>query len=172
MNTYTATFCNCGRIHIRPDKDIDWMSEDCKTRRVLHVCRNCGATFQLFLTERSTDREKPDFYLNGCDIEHDQDINIESDSDVKYRIHISDGIRVPMTDGQWANYYRNNMFHYIDPETPFARDESSSVDSQKLFTGIRDKYKDDLESADIEEIIKAIKARVSNINKYQISIID
>lgn len=170
MNTYTATFCNCGRIHVRPDKDIDWMSEDCKTRRVLHVCKNCGATYLEFLTEKFPDSNKPEFYINGCSIIVDQDI--DPDGDIKYRIHISDGIRVPMTDGQWANYYRNNMFYYIDPETPFARDESSSVDSQKLFTDIRDKYKDDLESADIEEIIKAIKARVSNINKYQISIID
>lgn len=168
MNTYTATFCNCGRIHVRPDKDIDWMEEDYKTRRILQVCKNCGTTFLEFLTERSSD--KPEFYINSCDVL--RDIDIDPDSDIKYRIHISDGIKVPMADGQWANYYRHNKFHYIDPETPFAKDDSSIVDSQKLFADIREKYKDDLDSADIEEIIKAIKARVSNIIQYQISIID
>lgn len=164
MNTYTSKFCNCGRIHIHPDKDTDWMMDDYKHRRVLHVCRNCGATFQLFLTERSTDREKPDFYLNGCDIEHDRDIDIESDSDVKYRIHISDGIKVPMGDGNYANYFRNCKFYYIDPEAPFARDESIFVDKPRLISDIHKKYKDELESEDIENIIKAIEARVSNIN--------
>lgn len=163
MNTYTSVFCNCGRIHIYPDKDIDWMVDDYKHHRLFHVCRNCGAAFQRFLTERSTGGEKPEFYINECEIEHDRDISIESDSDVKYRIYIDDGIKVPMSDGNYANYYRNFKFYYIDPEVPFARDDSIIVDKRQLIFDIRKKYRDELESDDINNIIKAIEMRRSNI---------
>lgn len=162
MNTYTSTFCNCGRIHIHPDKDIDWMSEECKTRRVLHVCKNCGATYLEFLTEKFPDSDKPEFYINGCSVIVDQDI--DPNGDIKYRIHITDGIQVPMRDGNYANYYRNCKFCYIDPETPYAKDESTIVDKSRLISDIYKKYKDELEYDDIENIIKAIDARVSNIN--------
>lgn len=161
MNTYIAEFCRCGRIHIYPNKDIDWMSEDYKHRTVIQVCKNCGTVFQLFLTENSLGGKQPSFDINGCDVLIDQDI--DPDSNNKHRIHINNGITVPMRDGNYANYYWKCRFQYIDPETPFANDESCLVDKERLISDIRKKYQDELESDDINNIIKAIEMRRSNI---------
>ena len=62
---YDVWFCSCGRIHFHPMDDLDWMSEDCKNRRVLEICRHCGHIYEQYLTKSIYgDGDKPAFDVN------------------------------------------------------------------------------------------------------------
>lgn len=167
MSKYNISFCNCGRIHIHPDENWDWMSEDYKHHKVIHVCKNCGTTHIEYLTEGGYDTDKSSFNINSYDIEPGKDLNINPDSEIKYRVQISEGIRVPMIDGNTANYTNHaGKLYYIDPEAPFARVESQLVDIPKLIAVVHEKYDEELGIENAINILKSIKSKMNNFNGY------
>lgn len=95
---YITRFCGCGRIRYIPQNVYDWMAEDYKNREVIWICKNCGATERIFLTEYENG-----YYVNSTDIN-------EYAEPVQCRIYASSGIPVFMKSGSLADVFIDAYF--------------------------------------------------------------
>ena len=48
---YDCLFCHCGRIHIMDYDEFKWLEEDYVRRKIVRICRNCGAIYVQHLQQ-------------------------------------------------------------------------------------------------------------------------
>lgn len=88
---YDCWFCHCGRIHIMPYSEYDWLQEDYTKRMIVRVCTNCGATRITYLDEYDDG-----YSICGSDVYDSMDgrPTVMEDSDEhKYKYYFSKGIK-------------------------------------------------------------------------------
>lgn len=164
---YDIWFCNCGRIHFMPKSDWDWMAEDCEHRRVLQVCRNCGALYEHFLTESFY--KTPGFDLNGYDYINEDRIIFNPTDDIQRRTYLDRGIKVPLieggyADGHWSNIYFNaeymrRMGYPSDISSSCEHPDCITVNTDRLIREVQSKYPEEA-----DELLKCISGYLAGIN--------
>ena len=128
MKKYDVWFCDCGHIQTMPTEYIEWMTKDASHRRVIRVCQHCGNTRVIWL-----DTFMDGFSINSSDF-RDKEINTK-DTDIEYRIIFSDGIRVPMMCGGYADFFTGDKFvNYEYMEADTQRSYDIMIDNTKYTT--------------------------------------
>lgn len=170
-NKFEVWFCHCGRIHIFPTSDYDWMSEDPEHRRSMWVCRNCGNIYEHWLTRAFYEyNDKPAFDVNGTDYMNYDSLDIMEDPDIQRRYYFRVGIRVPIVEGGYADYlwsklwcntdYVNHKYHTTDLQwIKENHPECTTVDTERLIENIKKEY-----PYEADDILKCISRYISGIN--------
>ena len=149
MNTnkkYDCWFCHCGRIHIMDYDEFKWLEEDYVRRKIVRICRNCGAIYVQHL-----DTYEDGYAICGTDIYDSFDGTkptvIQNDEENEYKFYISGGIEVPLKSGGYANYY-----HGVYVNTDYIKDKYNTTyipDAEKLDP--------DCVKVDIDALINKVK---------------
>jgi len=150
---YDVRFCSCGRIHIMPFDELDWLSEDHKNRRIIRICANCGKAIVTFLTENFDNG----FDVNCCDLD-DHKVEVWNNT----KIYYSRGIIVYMKSRNEADSFQANCFanckeweqmmnsspNGLCPiyEAEKQRQDWATVDTERLINNIKWSYKDDADN--------------------------
>ena len=147
MKHYEVWFCGCGRIHIMPHSEFDWMKEDYKNRSIIRICGNCGAAFKTFLTESFEEG----FDVNSVDLRDDK-VNEVKNS----KLYYSKGIKVYMKSGKEADTEQSGYFANCEEWTHMngsgyqpieaaekERKDWATVDTKRLIDDVKRHYKED-----------------------------
>lgn len=144
---YDCWFCHCGRIHIMPYSEYDWLQEDYTKRMIVRVCTNCGATRITYLDEYDDG-----YSICGSDIydSFDGRPTVMEDSDEhKYKYYFSKGIRVPLKCGHYADSFISDTYvntEYLEkvcktsfiPEAKKVDPNCCIVDTEELINDVKD----------------------------------
>lgn len=134
MKKYSAHACTCGVIHLLPVEIINWLKEDYKHRFIIEVCQNCG------FTTKTTFEKTGDYFCSYTTIVDEGELSQE---DLKNgKILFNKGIRVPMTNGNYATKCLSGTF---------MNKGSFDVNVKRLIKEIKDR--DKLESIAANEFI-------------------
>lgn len=117
---YDVRFCKCGRIHMIP---VDKIDEAVKVdKNLLHICGGCG-TATIIGADKEPDWDDPsktiyNMYSHSLPIKEDgiKSISVsdfsESENYKAYsEILYSQGLRVPMMTGEYANSFSFGTFY-------------------------------------------------------------
>lgn len=151
MNTkHTAHFCSCGRIHMLDDDKLDSIFEEGKM--LLLICAGCGAA-----TIIGADVE-PDYFTgeNACimftkDFSRNEDTSITTGGEVK-EIFYSQGIKVPMKTGGYADFYIGGRF--FDTTTPVDEYLIEEKDTKEEILELFNNHKLKAKTVDMNRFIK------------------
>lgn len=149
MKKYSVWFCTCGRIHVFPMEEYDWLEEDYRVRSIIQVCQNCGATYETYLTRGFEEG----FDVCGRTI---GDVVYSPDDLKNVKLFMGKGIRVPLKGGFIAEHYNSSINQYYDEDW-----NAYNVDTKALIEEVKD-----------DEILQSIAGYVSGIDwtgtKYDI----
>ena len=142
MKKYDVWFCKCGHIHLMDEKWFDWMSKDCQNRHVIRICQNCGATYEMWLSES---------FYGGYDVNGKKVENFEVWGDANVRILFNEGIAVPLVNGRYADYYCNGTW--------WCDNNSFKVDTAYFIKEVQSEYK-----YEADDILTSISGYVVGID--------
>lgn len=162
MGMFEARFCRCGRIHVKDQKDYDWMAEDHTKRSVIDICSNCGVSHKTFL-----EPYEDGFALCSSDLR-------DSEDEVFAKVIASSGIRVYMMSGEEADTFQNGYFANCDEwrrmeqtrndfcsicDAEKQRQAWATVDTERLIRDVKVKFKDRA-----PEVLKLLSAYLVKIH--------
>lgn len=157
---YEVDFCSCGRIHIMPESELDWLQEDYKHREVIRVCTNCGDTTTTWLDEYDNG------YAVNCTDVDTYKMTPHAISDA--HMYADRGIIVYMMNGEQADTYLANIYANTEcwKSSGMSLEDAKNkflpwaiVDTERLIRDIKRFYEDDA-----DDILKSISGYISGIN--------
>ena len=143
---YEVRFCNCGRIHVMPKDELDWLSEDWQNRSIIRICANCGATDIMFLSEYM------EGYAVNCNSFND---GLNKLFSKETKVYYTRGIKVHMMSGTEADSEQSGYFVNCQewkkimgngyeslPEAEKAGKKWATVDTKRLIRDIEWEFKE------------------------------
>lgn len=130
MEKYYVNICSCGGVHFIENELLYNVFE--KNGSVIHVCTNCGITYRIW----------EDVLMDGCSISSKYvGDGIINTGEYKIReIICSEGQRILMNTGGYANFYGNGRFlDLVDGD--FSKEYMSTVNTQAVIKMINDEDK-------------------------------
>lgn len=111
---YDVTFCRCGRIHVFPMGEYDWLAALQNKRAVVQVCKNCGRTTEITV----------DPFYDGFVCNKNTEGAIRGDREC--HVYADEGFRVPIKSSAnaYATGYHERQWIYEDAHV--------EVDTKKL----------------------------------------
>lgn len=167
MTNYDIWFCNCGHIHFMPEVEWNWMYHDPINRRVLQVCRNCGAINECTWRHNDAVDAREESYRKGYSSLNDiNPITIDPAYAGCSKVRLDKGIRVPLVEGGYADTYHNGIWHnkeYMDQKgyssCPSDYPNCFKVNTEKLIGEIQMNYPNSA-----SDLLRDISNRPSTIN--------